>query len=347
MDPIVDLDVATSLERGIATTSRQNFLVTGGTGMLGGYVLEYLCELARLEGREVRIVAIARRVTPYLKKLSNFYPQSLCISSPEDIPIAMNQGDDWFVVHAASPASPETFDSDRIGLIDTNIQMTLRIVESLASHGGHLVYFSSGEIYGPTPDLPTRETSFSGFDHLGERGEYPEMKRAGEAIINSYSSQFGFGATCLRIYHTFGPGIDPNQSRIFSSVIRSIIDQSPIVLRSTGQAKRSFLYASDLAVATLICANQNGFRAANVAGDQEISIREFADVGSQIGGEKCPVLIMQSEPADGSNELVQSPIMRGFADTSRLKTLGWNARVTVEEAIIQTTTSVQWRQKNI
>jgi len=347
MDPIVNSDVSSSGYELEQSTFRKNILITGVSGMLGGYFLEYICQLARFNSIKCRIVGITRHQSTYIKILANHYSDVLKIDLPSSIQSHILESNDWLVIHAASPASPESYLTSQLALIETNIINTLEIAKALASSGGHLILLSSGEVYGATPDLPTTETSYSGFNHLEVRGWYPESKRSGELIAQNFASHYGFNSTSLRIYHTFGPGVNLDQSRIFSTVIRSIVEQIPIQLRTTGSAKRSFLYASDLMRAILICSAQHGSSVYNVAGNDELSIFEFAEKGSEIGGENCPVLVTPNLDTGSIGTVLESPILRGLADTSALKALGWEPRVSISDGLSRTANSILWRNENI
>ena len=343
MDPSINKDVSEYGFSGKLRDEFQNIMVTGATGMLGAYAVEFFCELSRQHKLNKKIVAVVRKSSPYLAALESDYADCLRVCHYEDMSSVLLSSHNWLVVHAASPASPDQFENDPFGLVATNIMMTLQVAEALRVVGGHLVYFSSGEVYGPNPKIPTSESDSSGFDHLGPRGSYPESKRSGELILQAFSSEYGFGATCLRIYHTFGPGIATNQSRIFSTVINSLVNQTPIVLRTAGEARRSFLYSLDLLNAVLNCAESAGFKVANIAGDTEISIRQFADIASQLSGGNSPVKITSTVIDEGAP--TESPILRGSANTEVLRSLGWSPLVELKDGIGRTVESVNWRRQ--
>ncbi len=343
MDPIVELDTKEAVDSGLTFDPTFDVvLVTGSTGMLGGYLAEAFCELNRLGISRAKVVLASRSMTPYLNALADHYGDVVQLVAIDSIHERISKSIRPLVIHAASPASPEEFSESAKGLLETNILLTLTIAEALAQTQGHLAFLSSGEIYGPTPDLPARETSMSGFDHLGTRGAYPESKRAGELIAKTFSERADFGATAWRIYHTFGPGIDVAQTRIFSTVVDSIIKGINIRLRTDGSAMRSFLYSSDLFFAIALRASQTDFQALNVAGDAELSIREFAMFADQLSGGLCKVELSRQE-SKPKGATVESPILRGSADTSKLKSLGWTPRVTIDQALVRTVESTKWR----
>lgn len=346
MDPIIASDVASYLDSEPPRINSNRLMVLGASGMLGSYVVEFVCELAHLTGDASQIVAVSRSDSAYLHALKSQYKDLLQIVGYEDVPAILATSDGWLVVHAASPASPDQYLGHESGLIDTNIQLTIDVMNALSQKDGQMIYFSSGEVYGPSPELPTREDSYSAFDHLGPRGCYGEAKRAGELIVKVMSDESSVRAAALRIYHTFGPGIDLNQSRIFSTVVKSLHEKTPILLRTTGDARRSFLYSADLVSAILHTATRDGFSAYNVAGETEMSVKEFAEVASRWSGGSSPVIVMSGHLSQSEAMGTESPILRGIADTRRLKSLGWRPLVSVEEAIIRTVQSVQWRSNN-
>jgi nucleoside-diphosphate-sugar epimerase len=229
--------------------------------------------------------------------------------------------------------------NDKASLFETNFLLTELIFRSLEKAGGRLTYFSSGEVYGDNPIVPTSERDYSGFDHLGERGYYPEIKRFTELLIKSWSDQTHIPATILRIFHTFGPGLRQDDNRIFADAIRSAAAGRDIRLHSDGSARRSFLYTSDLAEAIGITLADESFDVFNVCGFPELSILEFASiVAEQVEG--CRVV--RDDSVD-SGIFPQSPIKRGLADVTKLKSLGWSQKVSVNEAVSRTISSLRFR----
>mgnify|MGYP006269199337 CR=1 FL=1 len=345
MDPVVESDALRLVECTYGLDDVEQIMVTGASGMLGSYAIEILAQIGRIAGLSYPIYALSRNPSNYLLGLEREYPESVSIRRNTDIGNILRGGSNWLVIHSASPASPDEYVGQERGLLDTNLAMTTTIGESIRDQQSHVVYMSSGEVYGPSPELPTTETSFSAYDHLSDRGVYPEVKRAGEVILKVLSNEIGFSSTCLRVYHTFGPGVSLNQSRIFSTVLKAMLLDRPIELRTSGSARRSFLYSSDLMSAILLCRSQSGFRALNVSGAHEISIRDFAQLGSAIAGGNCRVEFAVSEVLPNATDasLPESPIMRGDADTGSLRSLGWKPEVSVSEALQRTLTSCIWR----
>ena len=103
------------------------------------------------------------------------------------------------------------------------------------------------------------------------------------------------------------------------------------------------MYSADLFSAVLTSSQLNGFQALNVAGESEISILDFASIAAGLSGGRCSVVVDEPKSDNHQAKASESPIMRGLADTTRLKALGWKQSVPINVAISRTTSSCRWR----
>lgn len=343
MDSVLDRDL---ISLGIlASQQLEEFdavVVSGPTGMLGGYLVEILCEYIRIRGAKTIVVGIVRKKNKYAQALARFYPKELRFLKESQLERELKNRSRILVVHAASPADPKDFVRDVEGLLDANIDQLRRLMNHLAKRGGHLVYLSSGEVYGFSPTEFLRENEFSGFDHLSDRGVYPEAKRIGEVLAVWGARRFNFGLSVLRLFHTFGPGIRWADSRIFSEVVRSAVASQPIVLRSPGNACRTFLYSGDMVTGLVAALVTDEVVVCNLAGQEQLTIRDFASIGVELGATGIEEMSRQSlSPSQAS--VPESPIGVAIPDLSVMRSLGWAPRVSVREALERTVASCKWR----
>lgn len=86
---------------------------------------------------------------------------------------------------------------------------------------------------------------------------------------------------CVRIYHTYGPTLDYKHDQcFFSDLVKSVIKDNQIIMKSSGEAKRAFCYALDM-VSTCLTVLFHGCpgEAYNMADDDcFISIKKLAQV---------------------------------------------------------------------
>jgi len=224
-------------------------------------------------------------------------------------------------------------------LLECNLIQVLDYSKIFATSGGTFTFFSSGEVYGPNPPLPTSELDFSPFNHLDIKGVYGEAKKIAELILFMKSLQNEFQFNALRIFHTFGPGINLNDPRIFGTLLNSLYNKIPITLRSDGSSKRTFMYTGDLLQAILITCNRSKSSVLNVGGTEEISILDLATKVSNLTKPKLEIVFSKEKIDFQSN----FSIKRGMADTTELSKLGWKNIFSVEEAFSRTLRGLQDR----
>lgn len=336
-DPIIQADVRNYLESGGAQFG--NCAILGSTGTLGSYLLDFISLVNLMHGSNAVTYGFSRTTNSHITQLAT--RPGVKLAEMTELSEILNLRD-VHAIHAASPASASKVLADINNLIDANINLTTKVQSCLEKIGGHFTFFSSGEIYGNSPNYPTKENDYSPFDHLTPRGYYPEVKKYTEMQLQLWSAKTKVPVSILRVFHTFGPGIHHKDTRIFASAIHDLVNNRNINLTSDGLARRSFLYTSDLALAVQRTSLEPNFQVYNVSGAEEISIVDFANLVA-MNSATCQVVFSTSSLIDQQN---RSPIMRGFADTTHLQNLGWIQRVKISDAIKKTIESVKWRQAN-
>jgi nucleoside-diphosphate-sugar epimerase len=233
------------------------------------------------------------------------------------------------VVHAGSPASPK----DHVvasNVFHANVNLTEQLVNSVR-RGGVFIYFSSGEVYGRSSTKSLNEDSPLRPVLAGPRSYYPLAKLAGESISMSRSD---IRSVVFRVFHTFGPGLREGDGRSFGDLLWGAKKHSRLELFSSGSQVRSFLDSRDLARAVELSARKKWVSGVfNVGSEQEISIRQFADLVASLTDSK----ITYSNPEASPVEL--SSIERLVPNIDKLKNIGWERTISLERTIIETVSS--------
>lgn len=125
-----------------------------------------------------------------------------------------------------------------------------------------------------------------------------------------------------RLFTLYGPGEHP--ARLCTSVIRSLIRNEPITLR-TPDTKRDYVYIDDVARALLRLVEGCFAGPINVGSGQAVSVRELGEKLGRLLGK--PELVRFSEPA------TPDPLSHAVADVSRLRSLGWRPEVGLDEGL--------------
>ena len=125
----------------------------------------------------------------------------------------------------------------------------------------------------------------------------------------------------VRPFHTFGPGMRLDDSRVFGDFIAAIMRGKELIVRSGPTTNRTFCYAPEAAVGFLMAtaggANGDVF---NIAGQAPTSIGALAEI---LTLEFLPAgsTVKYLNPTDSHRET--NPVHEHSPDTSRIRALGW------------------------
>jgi UDP-glucuronate decarboxylase len=322
--------------------SGKTVIISGANGFVPAYMLETLLYLNETVHAGINVVALVRNREKAMRRfahLSGRTDLSMVVQDIREPYTGPATGD--FLIHAASQASPKYFGTDPVGTFEANVLGTRNMLElAHRSKSQGFVFFSSGEVYGQPAD-PTRlvnETAYGYLDPLNVRSCYAEGKRAGETLCASWHAQFGVPAKIVRLSHTYGPGMELNDGRVFADFVADIVAGRNIELKSDGSARRPFCYLADATIAFfLILLNGTSGEAFNVGSATQTSILELAETLCQIFPERnCRVIRQERKPAD---QYVPSSVQGFQFDLAKINALGWHATTSIEEGFRRTVES--------
>ncbi len=312
-------------------------LVNGATGMIALYVIYTLLHLNRTRKLGVRIIAQARSASKAQACFAEFVAAGemtvICSDVCQMIEI---EGRLDYILHLAGGASPTAIKNDPVGIINANTQGLTNALWLARIKEAHLLYASTREVYGQMPAGVSviDEQDMGVLPTLEPRSCYPMSKRMGEAICKSYEVQYNVPFTVLRIAHSYGPTMNlQGDGRIMADVLSSALAGADIVLHSSGEAKRSFIYITDT-LTGLFCALLGGgaAEAYNLANEsEEISVKELAEMVAK----KCDVEVCY-RVASHEEKSGYVSFERVALSTKKLESLGWNASVTIEQGVQRT-----------
>jgi len=215
----------------------------------------------------------------------------------------------------------------------------LRLAERAGARA--LLFFSSSEVYGQVDDdgLALREDTVGRVDPTALRSCYAESKRAGETLCVCFHSQHGVPVRIVRPFHTYGPGMRLDDGRVFADFVSDVVHNRDIVLRSAGDARRTFCYAADATAGffTVLLKGEPG-QAYNVGNpDAEVSVLQLAETLVGLFPDKHLSVVRRQRPArDG---YIPSAVGRNLPDITKVRALGWRPRTDIEEGFSRTVRS--------
>ena len=312
-------------------------LITGANGMLASYYMYVLMYLNDYRKMNIKIYALVRNVQK-LEKITAFSKRKDIRPVKKDVCEKIDIEDKIdYIIHMASSANPKTIIKDPIGIIKANVDGTFNILELAKKNSSRVIFTSTREIYGEMPSSINEimEEDMGVLNHLTLRSCYPESKRMAENILVSYGYQYNVDYQIARIAHVYGPGmIIDGDGRIMSDLIEAIVNKKDIVLKSTGEAKRSFCYITDAIKALyLITLDKNRNQVYNVANETEtISIKDLAC--ELINWYKGRNIKLKFDIKDEKDKYVS--FKRTKLNTNKLELLGWNPEINLKEGINRT-----------
>lgn len=304
-----------------------NVLVAGATGLIGSCLTDLLMKYSNCH-----VYALGRNKLRAQQRLADYWNHPRFHFVEHDIcqPLVLDI-EMPYIIHAASPASPNTFAQEPVEVMKSNLQGLSLLVEYGLPHGmQRMVYVSSGEVYGEGNGAPFTEQSSGYIDILSPRACYPSSKRAAETLCAAYCQEFGAQIVIARPCHTYGPGFTETDNRVYAQFIRNVLRGEDIVMRSKGQQFRSWIYVVDCASAILfLLTHGRSGEAYNIANSSSnITIRQLAEKIAAIAG--CRVVMDVTD--DGNT----TPVTKAIFSTRKIEQLGWQPLFGIDEGLRHT-----------
>ena len=308
-------------------------LVVGGTGPTGPPLVEGLLE----RGYEVTIFHTGRHEIPDGPDVPHIHGDPF---SADGITEALGERHDDVVV--------ATYGRVRL------------IAEEVAGRCGHLVvvggtpvydgYVNPGDRFPTGMDMPVRETEHPLVSAEEQRtGGYRTAPiRRTEDVVFDLGARDAFRATYLRYPTVYGPR---NPHAWEWSVVRRVLDGRPhMILADDGRGIHSRAGARNAAQA-LLCAIDNpdvvAGKAYNVADDDLVSIRQWAELVSEAAGRRLEIRSLPGElPSPGWHVIAfgYQATASCVLDTSRIREeLGYRDVLPLREGLQET---VDWMLAN-
>jgi GDP-L-fucose synthase len=220
--------------------------------------------------------------------------------------------------------------------IRDNLLIQNNVIDA-AFHSGvkKLVFLGSSCIYPKHAPQPIKEEYLLSGPLEPTNEWYAIAKIAGIKLCQAYRRQFGFNAISLMPTNLYGPGdnFDLQTSHVLPAMIRKFVEAKQagagqVTVWGTGRPRREFLHVDDMADASLfLMLNYDAEEIVNVGVGEDISISELAELVREVTGYDGGIVYDTSRP-DGTP--------RKLLDVSRLRALGWQARIPLREGILST-----------
>lgn len=315
-------------------------LITGANGFLPAYMVRALLFANQQDpALNIKVLALVRNIDKAKKRFDEHLTNSALVFIAQDVcdKIQIEEKID-FIVHAASQASPKFYGIDPVGTLSANVIGTMNLLECAKEHQVEsFLYFSSGEVYGQVEDEhnPVKEDYYGYLNPMMVRACYGESKRMGENMCVGYYHQFGVKAKVVRPFHTYGPGMDLNDGRVYADFVANAISATDIEMKSDGKATRAFCYLTDATIGFFVALLEGKDAEAYNVGNpiEEHSIINLAQIVADVAPKPLRVI---KAPVKDDNTYLKSPIQRSTPNIDKMNGLGWFPTTKAEEGFKRT-----------
>jgi nucleoside-diphosphate-sugar epimerase len=187
-------------------------------------------------------------------------------------------------------ATPATYVKQPLRVFELDFEANLPIVRACVRHRKRLVFPSTSEVYGMSPDREfDPESSPLVYGPIAkQRWIYACAKQLMDRVIWAYGVQRGLDFTLFRPFNWIGSGLDSigtakeGSSRVVTQFFGHIVRGEKIQLVDGGRQKRAFTYIDDGIDALMaIIANKGGIASKKIYNignpRNNVSVRELAE----------------------------------------------------------------------
>jgi UDP-glucose 4-epimerase len=254
-------------------------LVTGGAGFIGSHLVDLLLQ----NGDEVTALdnlstGTYRNVRHLLDNPDfRFVEGSVLDMDVLDPEVARADA----IYHMAAAVGVQLIVDRPLQSMITNIKGTENILEAAERHRVKILVASTSEIYGKSQNGPFKEED----DRLlGSprklRWSYSTSKAVDEILAFIYYKELGLPTVVVRLFNTIGPRQVGHYGMVVPRFIGQALRGEDLTVYGDGTQSRSFTSVYDVvkALSKLMTAPQAEGEVFNVAGHNEIKIRDLADL---------------------------------------------------------------------
>ncbi len=306
-------------------------IVTGGAGFIGSHLCTRLLDMG------YKVIAIDSLITSNGKNIDRLKENDNFQFIHQDVTLPLS--DDLtadYVFHLASPASPNhhseiSYHKLAMETMMVNTIGTHNLLDFALHNNAKFLFASTSEVYGDPQQHPQKETYNGNVSTTGPRSVYDESKRFGETLVAYYIREKNLNARIIRIFNTYGPGMNIKDLRMLIVFIIQALKGQSITIFGDGTQTRSLCYVDDTVegmIKLMFDSNTKG-EIVNIGSTEEHTILEYADMIKKLVG--ANVKIEYSEALPQNDPLQRQP------DISKARQLlNWEPKVSLEEGLKKT-----------
>jgi CDP-glucose 4,6-dehydratase len=304
-------------------------LVTGGTGLIGGWLVKRLIAVG------ADVVCLIRDWVPQSELVrANLLDQVKVVRGDvrdqELVERTLGEYEIDTVIHLAAQTIVGIANRNPASTFDTNIRGTWTLLEACRRSPlvKQIIVASSDKAYGDHDNLPYNEEA-----PLVGRHPYDVSKSCADLIAQAYAKTYNLPVAVTRCGNFYGGG-DLNWNRLVPGTIRSVLRRQPPIIRSDGKYVRDYFYAEDGAAANMVLAEQLSQRpelrgeAFNFSNETQVTVLELV--------QKLLSLMSSDLEPEIRNEATNEITHQYLSAEKAREQLGWKPLFSLDEGLNRT-----------
>ena len=316
------------------------FFITGGTGFFGCWLLESFLHVNRALNLGMTMTVLTRDPAKFKDRSPHLAAApELELLAGDMATLEPSSARFDYAFHVATETRPNYGAVDPSTLFLANTEGTRRFLNFIRSAGvKKFLFTSSGAVYGMQPtDLPLLfEHDLRAPDTVDPRSAYGESKRVSEMLFALACAPGVCEGKIARCFAFVGPLLALDANYAIGNLIGDAMKGGPLRIGGDGTPRRSYLYASDLAVWlwSILFQGRSG-RIYNVGSEAHLSIRDLAEKIRDLVAPAASIEIARQPVAGADINLYVPSVNRVRED------LGLTVQIPLDEAILRT---VAWHR---
>jgi len=253
-----------------------NLLVTGGCGFIGSNFINYI--LKKDENVRIYNIDCLNYCANELNVTENPHYKFIKgnITSKDFMLHILNEyAIDGIIHFAAQSHVDNSFDNSLQYTMD-NVYGTHVLLQASKEYGRlkKFLHFSTDEVYG---EVDLEHPGCHEKSLLNPTNPYAATKAAAEFLVRSYYHSFQLPTVIVRCNNVYGPNQYPE--KLIPKFIKLLREGKKLTVHGTGETRRNFIWADDVAVATELIYNKGEINEIyNIGTTQEFSVLDVAKI---------------------------------------------------------------------
>lgn len=318
-------------------------IITGGAGFVGHHIVEHF-----LKNTDWKIVIFdklsysssgldrVRDIKAFDEKRVDFF--SIDITREISEGVYKENKDSDYIIHLAAESHVDNSIKDPKSFVYSNVVGTMNILD-FALKCDNLIkfnYFSTDEVFGPAPV----GINYKEWDRYNCTNPYSATKAGGEELTLAYMNTYSLPGFITHTMNIFGERQHPE--KFIPMTIKNIRDGKVVYIHSDKDKKTSgsrfYIHARNLSSALHFLLDKSEQREKyNIVGEKEITNLDLARKIASIMGKNLTYEMVDFHSSRPGHDL------RYALDGSKMKSIGWEAPMTIERSLENT---VLWTLKN-